>query len=202
VADVIARNHEIAAIIGFAAHDDVDVGIVGIPVIDSDPIEPGAEVPLCLRHQVPSKRLEIREALRVLGRHDKPEMMSIAFAAAGERAVVGVIALGVEHPAGGAVLGHPLSPQVGQVRAERRSPRPVTHYARLHNDAARPVRHQPGGRDTCRPATAESAAPGAASRSPVQTAGLLGGRQRPRNERLCPAGAAVSPIPDAADSDA
>src|SRR5215467_10604350 len=53
VADVVARNHEIAAIVGFAAHDDMDVRIVGIPMINSDPIEPGAEVPLCLRHQRP-----------------------------------------------------------------------------------------------------------------------------------------------------
>ena len=37
LADVVARDHQVAAIIAFAAHDDVDVGIFGVPVIDRGP---------------------------------------------------------------------------------------------------------------------------------------------------------------------
>jgi hypothetical protein len=121
VTDVIAGDHKIAAVVALAAHDDMDVGIVGIPMVDPDPIELGAEIPLDLRHQVPGERLQIEELLRTLWRHDKPEMMPIPFAAVGERMVVGVIVFGVEHPANGPVLRDTLPPQVGQVSAERRS---------------------------------------------------------------------------------
>ena len=98
-ADVVAGDHEVAAIVAFAAHDDMDVGIVGVPVVDPDPIKLGAEIPFGLPHQVPSERLEIGKLLCVFRRDDEPEMMPIPFAALGERAVVGVIVLGIEHSA-------------------------------------------------------------------------------------------------------
>ena len=50
--DVVAGDDEILAVVGAAAHDDVDVGIVGVPVIDADPIELGAEILLHLAHQL------------------------------------------------------------------------------------------------------------------------------------------------------
>ena len=59
--------------------------------------------------------------LGVLGRNDEPEMMPIAFAALGERPMVGVVTFGVEHPARGAVLGYAFTPQIDQVGIERRS---------------------------------------------------------------------------------
>jgi hypothetical protein len=59
VADVVASNHQVATIVGLAPHDDMDVRVVRIPMIDSDPIEPGAEIPLGLRHQVARKHPQI-----------------------------------------------------------------------------------------------------------------------------------------------
>ena len=44
LADVAAIDHQIAAIVRLAAHQDVDVRIVGVPVIDRDPVEPRAKV--------------------------------------------------------------------------------------------------------------------------------------------------------------
>src|SRR6266536_1347469 len=93
-ADVVAGNDEVAAVVAFAPHDDMDVGIIGIPMIDPNPIQPGAEIPLGLRHQIPGERLQIGELLRILRGHDEPEMMPIPFAAVGEGAVVGVIVFG------------------------------------------------------------------------------------------------------------
>ena len=141
LADVVAGDDEVPPVVGFAAHDDMDVGIVRIPVVDPDPVEPGTEIPLGLRHQVSGKRPEVGKLLGVLRRYDEPKMMPVLFAAIGKRAVVGVIVLGVEHSADSAVLRHALPPQVGEVRAERRSPRLVAHHARLDSDVARPVRH-------------------------------------------------------------
>jgi hypothetical protein len=113
VADVVAGNHEVAAVVALAADDDMDVRVVRIPVIDPNPIEPGAEILFGLHHQVSGERPQIRKLLRVLRGHDEPEMMPISFAAVGERAIVGIVVLGVEHPAGGAVLRDTLPPQVG-----------------------------------------------------------------------------------------
>ena len=59
--DVVARDHQVAPIVAFASHDDVDVGIVGVPVVDPNPIELRAEIPLGLRHQVPGKCLQVGE---------------------------------------------------------------------------------------------------------------------------------------------
>jgi hypothetical protein len=60
LADVVPRNHEVPAIVGHAAHDDVDVGVLGIPVIDSDPVELRTEISLGVSHQVPRERLQIQ----------------------------------------------------------------------------------------------------------------------------------------------
>jgi hypothetical protein len=118
VADVGWGNQEVAAVVVLAANDDMDVGVVGIPVIDPHPIESGAEIALGLRHQIPGERLEIREFFGVLRRDDEPEMVAISSAAVGEGAVIGAIVFGVEHAGRRAVLRHTLPSQIRQVQAE------------------------------------------------------------------------------------
>ena len=194
------RSAALLHVVALAAYDDMDVGIIGVPVVDPNPIELGAEIPLGLRHQVAGERLQVRELVRILWGHDEAEMMAIPFAARRECAVVGVVVLGVEQAAGGAVLRHALPPQVGQVSAESRSPRSLAHDAGLDGDAARPVRHQPSGRDAGRSAAPEGGAPDAPSGSAVEAARLLGCRERLRDERLGVTGAA--PVADAPDADA
>ena len=128
-------------VVALAAYDDMDVGIVGVPVLDPEPIEIGAEITLGLRHQVAGERLQIGEPLGVLRGHDELEMMAIPFAALGEGAVVGVVVLSVEQATGGAVLRHALPSQVGEVSAECGSPRSLPHDAGLDRDAVRPIGH-------------------------------------------------------------
>jgi hypothetical protein len=41
MADIVAGDGEIASVIGDAAHKQVDVRIVGVPIIDCDPFELG-----------------------------------------------------------------------------------------------------------------------------------------------------------------
>jgi hypothetical protein len=60
-------------------------------------------------------------------------MMPVALAPLCEGAMVGVIPLGIEHAPGGPVFGYALTPQIGQVSAERSSVEPVPHHARLYN---------------------------------------------------------------------
>ena len=66
LADVVAGDHKVAAVVALAAYDDMDVGIIGVPVVDPNPIELGAEIPLGLRHQIAGERLQVRELLRIL----------------------------------------------------------------------------------------------------------------------------------------
>ena len=49
--DVVASDQEVVAVIAFAADKDMDMGIVGVPVIDAEPIEPRAEIAFNLRHR-------------------------------------------------------------------------------------------------------------------------------------------------------
>jgi hypothetical protein len=97
--------------------------------------------------------------LRVVGRGDEAEVIAITGAALGECAVVSVVALGIEHAAGRAVLGDAIAPQVFKMRGERRALDPVPDDPRFHYRAARPLSQPPGGRKACRPATTEGAAP-------------------------------------------
>jgi len=57
VADVITGDDEIGAILRDAPHQQVDVRIVGVPVIDCDPVKPGPEIALHLDHEVAVKAL-------------------------------------------------------------------------------------------------------------------------------------------------
>ena len=84
LADVAAVDHEIAAIIGAPAHQDVDVRIVGVPVIDRDPVEPGAEILFHVGHQFAGEGPDIGKFGCVLGRDDEAEVMAIIGAAFGK----------------------------------------------------------------------------------------------------------------------
>ena len=128
-------------------------------------------------------------------------MMAVTLAVLGERAMIGIVVLGIEHPTRSAILRYTFPPQIGHVSGERRTLGSVTHDARFDGDAARPVRHQPRGRDAGGAATAESTAAAATSRSALQPAGFLGCCQHMRNERLGAMRAAPPPVPDAAKPD-
>ena len=62
--------------------------IVGVPMIDRDPVELGAEILLDIEHQLARKRLEVAELGRVFGRDDEAEVMAVILAALGEGAFV------------------------------------------------------------------------------------------------------------------
>jgi hypothetical protein len=103
--------------------------------------------------------------LGVLRGYDEPKMMSVAFAALREGAVVGLIVLGIEHATRSAVFRYAFPPQISHVDAKGRAPRSVPYDARFDRNAARSVRHQPRGRDARSPAAAEGSAAAATPES-------------------------------------
>jgi hypothetical protein len=58
---VFAADDKVLTVIGAAPDEDMDMRIVRVPVIDRDPIEPGAEVPFDIAHQLPCEGLEVAE---------------------------------------------------------------------------------------------------------------------------------------------
>src|SRR5262249_41473274 len=131
--DVVARNDEVLTVVGATADDNVDMRVLGVPVVNRHPLETAPEVTLRLPHQVPGKGLEVGQLRRVVRGYDEPEMVPVALAPLREGARVGVVPLGIEHTTGGPVFGYALAPQISQVSTERTSVDPVPHHARLYH---------------------------------------------------------------------
>ena len=47
LADVVAADDQVLVVVGAGANEHMDVGIVGVPMIDRHPIEPSVEIALC-----------------------------------------------------------------------------------------------------------------------------------------------------------
>ncbi|MBR0856912.1 hypothetical protein JQ570_21055 [Bradyrhizobium liaoningense] len=96
------RVHEIGAGLVRAAHEQVDVRIVDVPVIGSDPVEPRAQIRFHLLRELGGERLEVGHlASVVLGRDDEAEMVAVVLAPVGKGKIVGAIGAGIEHDARG-----------------------------------------------------------------------------------------------------
>src|SRR3546814_9076566 len=70
--------------------------LVGVPMIDGDPVEPGAEIARHVVHQFAGERLEVGHLACVLGRDDEAEMMPVVLAALREGIAIGVVRAGIE----------------------------------------------------------------------------------------------------------
>ena len=58
--DIIPANDEVGAVVGAAPHEDVDMWMLGVPMVDGDPVEPRAEVARGLVHQFAGKAAQTR----------------------------------------------------------------------------------------------------------------------------------------------
>ncbi|MBR1325888.1 hypothetical protein ABIA00_005655 [Bradyrhizobium ottawaense] len=65
-ADVVAGDHQIRPFLIYTPDEKVDVRVVGIPMIDSHPIEPRAEIGLHLHCEIAGEGLEIGHIARIL----------------------------------------------------------------------------------------------------------------------------------------
>jgi hypothetical protein len=179
----------------------MDVRVVGVPVIDADPVELGAEVRLHLPHQLAGEGLEVGHLGRVLGRDDEAEVVAVVPGTIGECLGVGVLGLRSEQPGLLPIPGDPLAPEIGEVGGERRRTSGVPDDARLDDDIARPAGEQPIGLHGRALAAAEPGAVARTDRAGARNAaaGTLRGRQRLGDEgsRLLRSGRADAAWPDA-----
>ncbi|GGZ32555.1 hypothetical protein GCM10011273_18400 [Asticcacaulis endophyticus] len=88
----------------------MDVGLIGVPVADAHPVEPGPEIALGLVHKVARKARKIGHVNGVLWRDDKTEMVAVILAAFGESRDVSIVGVGPKHSGAVAVLGNTFPP--------------------------------------------------------------------------------------------
>jgi hypothetical protein len=80
-----------------AAHHEMHMRVVGVPMGDANPVQPGAEIALHLADQVAGEGPRVSHLGGILRRDDETEMMPVALAASREGHGVGAVL-------GGAVL--------------------------------------------------------------------------------------------------
>ena len=61
--DVIARDDEVLAVVTDAPHDQMDMGMLGVPMGDADPFEPRVQILLHLADQIAGEGLEVRHQI-------------------------------------------------------------------------------------------------------------------------------------------
>lgn len=117
--DIFAGDDEILATVIDAAQHDMGVRALGIEVVDGDPIEPGANVLLGLRHQPPDIGFEVGIFGAVLGRDDEAELVAIADRLFEESLAIGCVGVRAIQLAGIALAGDAIALDVAQMRAGR-----------------------------------------------------------------------------------
>ena len=137
-ADVIPADYQILTVLGPPADQDMNMRIVGVPMIDRDPVQFGSKIPGDVGHQLACEDTEIAKLGSILGRDDEAEVMPVIPASRRERVLVHRIRLGIEHPGFRSVPRHALTLQIGDVPGERRRAKAravMPDHARLHHYA-------------------------------------------------------------------
>ena len=119
IGDVVARDDEVFAGVVAPAHDQVGVRVVGVPVIDSHPFQPRAQVGFHAPHQMPRVGAQVFELGAILGGNDEAEMVPVVGAAFLEGIKIGFIGLRPVGPAWLTVPAHAIALDVAQVLGER-----------------------------------------------------------------------------------
>ena len=119
LAYVVAADDQVLAVVGAAADEHVDMGVVGVPMIHCDPVEARSEVALRVLHELAREGTKVGKLARVFRRDCEPEMMPVLFAALHESFGVGVVGGVVEHPGVRAVACDALALEVGDMLRER-----------------------------------------------------------------------------------
>jgi hypothetical protein len=91
------------------------MGIIGVPMIDRDPVEPGAKIAFGVRYQFSRKCPQVRHILRVLRRNDEPEVVAVITASFSKAPFIRLIRASVEHPGVGTITGDPIPFKIGQM---------------------------------------------------------------------------------------
>ena len=130
------------------------MGMLGVPVVDRDPIEPRTKITRGLMHEFAGKAPQAFQLARVIRRDNEPEMMPIAVTAFGESPAVCIVPGSIEKFAGRSIAGDPVPLEITDMGPQRaRRPHP-THDTRLDHGAAGAI-----AEESCRGKARRAAAP-------------------------------------------
>jgi hypothetical protein len=138
--DIGTADDEILAVISPTADQDMNMRVVGVPVIDRHPIELGVEIPFDILHQLAGEAAQIFQLGGILGRDNKPEVMTVIRGPLGEGALIGLVGIGIEHFCFRSVPRHAVALEVGDMLGQRCRPKfcaVMANHARLHHHAPR-----------------------------------------------------------------
>ena len=77
----LAGNDQVLPVSADASHEDMGVGIVGVPVIDRQPFKARPDMALKPRHRLPDERTKLTQACAILGADDQPEVTLVGMPA-------------------------------------------------------------------------------------------------------------------------
>ncbi len=95
------------------------MGVIGVPVIHRDPIEPGAEVRLHLFGQVAGEGFEVVHLRGILGRDNEAEVMPVPVTAFGKAQIIGAVGLRIEHDAALAFLRDTIAFEIFEMSCQQ-----------------------------------------------------------------------------------
>jgi len=134
--NVVASDHEVLAVVTNATDDQMDMRMLGVPVIDRHPVEPGVEILFHLPDEVAGEGFEIGHLQRVVGRYNEAEMVPVALAALGEGARVRILGLRPEQVGLLSIAGYALATEIVEMLPEGGGPGRMAHDARLDDSSA------------------------------------------------------------------
>jgi hypothetical protein len=119
-ADLVATDDEVPSVVGSTTHEDMDMRVVGIPMVDRHPFQLRPQVAFGVFHEFTREGAKVPHMRRVFGGDDEPEMMPVCRAALGERFPIRVVGGRVEEARVLAIAAHAFALEIGDVPGQRR----------------------------------------------------------------------------------
>ena len=94
--DVITVDDEVFAVVSNAAQQDMDMGIVRVPMINRDPVQFSAKVMGDICHELTREAAYIFQLASILWRNDEAEMMPVIAASLRKTIRISVVSAGIK----------------------------------------------------------------------------------------------------------
>src|SRR4030095_10268229 len=135
--DVYAAEDSVGTIVRAAAHENMDMRMFGVPVIDGDPVEPRAEFARGLTHQVTGEAPQAFQLSGIIRGDDEPEMMPIAFAAFRKSTAVCIVPRSIEELTGRSIARDAVPFEITDMSPQCARRPHATYDTRFDHGAAR-----------------------------------------------------------------
>ena len=118
-ADIAPVNDKIGAVTGNAAHQHMDVRIVGVPMVNGDPVQFGAQILGRVSHQFAGEAAQVFHVPCIFGRDDETKVVPVIFATPCKGIPISPVGLGIEHRGIAPVAGHAVTLKILDVLCQR-----------------------------------------------------------------------------------